>query len=244
MSEEPKITLFVQCLIDAMYPEVGEAVVKIFDRLGIPVECPGDQTCCGQVAYNSGYFKHARAAARHFIELFDGARQIVCPSGSCVHMVRHQYPKLFESEPEWYERARVIGDRIFELSQYLVDVRGIDNLGAVFQGKVTIHNSCHALRGLGIYEQPRKLIRAVKGIELVEMTDSKKCCGFGGSFSIKYPEISTAIVEEKANNIINSGADTVVGVDVGCLMNIQGRLSRKKSPIKVMHLAQVLARSI
>ena len=239
--ENKTVTLFIQCLVDSIYPEVGEAMVAVFQRLGIAMQCPVDQTCCGQPAFNAGYRSEARTAARRFIKIFENAETIVCPSGSCVHMVRHYYPELFKSEPEWLARAQSVTEKTFEFSEYLVDHLGVEDLGAVYNGKITYHDSCHPLRGLGIQKQPRKLISNVKDAEFVEMKNSDICCGFGGAFSVKYPEISTAILEDKVKNIIDSRADVVVGVDMSCLMNIQGLLSRKKSAVKIMHIAQLLA---
>ncbi len=235
------VSLFIQCLVDTMFPETGSAMVAVFDRLGIPLAYPGGQTCCGQPAYNSGYRLEAAAAARHFIEIFEGAETIVCPSGSCVHMVRHHYPELFPGDPAMAERARAIGTRTFEFSEYLVDVLGITDVGAEFPGTVTYHDSCHLSRGLGISRQPRLLLGAVRGLELREMADSDTCCGFGGTFSVNYPEISTAMVDEKIANILATGAEAVVGCDISCLMNICGRLSRRGDKVKVLHIAQVLA---
>jgi L-lactate dehydrogenase complex protein LldE len=241
MTENKKVTLFIQCLVDVMYPEVGEAMLNIFRKLDIAVDCPVDQTCCGQPAFNSGYHRQARVAARKFIRLFEDAQSIVCPSGSCVHMVRHHYPELFRDDPAWLRRAESIRDKTFELTEYLVDVLGVEDLDARFDGKLTYHDSCHPLRGLGIMDQPRRLISKVGGAEFIEMQNSDQCCGFGGAFAVKYPEISTAMVEDKVKNIIATGADAVVGVDMSCLMNIQGLLSRKKSDIKIMHIAELLA---
>jgi len=241
MTENKKVTLFIQCLVDVMYPEVGEAMLKIFRKLDIAVDCPVDQTCCGQPAFNSGYHRQARVAARRFIRLFEDAQSVVCPSGSCVHMVRHHYPELFRDDPAWLRRSERIRDKTFELTEYLVDVLGVDDLDARFDGKITYHDSCHPLRGLGIMDQPRRLISKVGGAEFIEMQNSDQCCGFGGAFAVKYPEISTAMVEDKVKNIIATGADAVVGVDMSCLMNIQGLLSRKKSDVKIMHIAELLA---
>jgi len=241
MTDNRKVTLFIQCLVDVMYPEVGEAMLKIFRKLDIAVDCPVDQTCCGQPAFNSGYHRQARVAARRFIRLFEDAQSIVCPSGSCVHMVRHHYPELFRDDPVWLGRAERIRDKTFELTEYLVDVLGVDDLDARFDGKITYHDSCHPLRGLGIMEQPRRLISKVGGADFIEMQNSDQCCGFGGAFAVKYPEISTAMVEDKVSNIIATGADAVVGVDMSCLMNIQGLLSLKKSDLKIMHIAELLA---
>jgi L-lactate dehydrogenase complex protein LldE len=241
MSSSKTVTLFIQCLVDTIYPEVAQAMVQVFRRLGIALTCPTDQTCCGQPAFNSGYRQSARVAAKHFIEVFAGAEQIVCPSGSCVNMVRHHYAALFQDDSRWLQRAQNLAGRIYEFSEYLVDVLGVDDLGIRFDGTVTYHDSCHLLRGIGVQEQPRKLLTNVLGTELVEMHNSDYCCGFGGAFSVKYPDISNAMVSEKVKNITDTGADTVVGCDMGCLMNIQGKLSRMGSDIKVMHLAQILA---
>jgi len=241
MNNPRKVTLFIQCIIDGMFPEVGFAVVRIFEKLGIEVECPAEQTCCGQPAFNSGYRKEARRAAEHFMEVFDDAEVIVCPSGSCVNMVRNHYPELFKDDRKWLPRALETAKRTFELSEYLVDVLGIDDLGASYEGRITYHDSCHLLRGLGVKEQPRKLIRKIRDAEFVEMKDSDKCCGFGGAFSVKYPEISAAILEDKIKNIIDSNAEVVTGCDMGCLMNIQGILSRRGLPVKTLHIAQLLA---
>lgn len=237
-----KVTLFVQCLVDSMFPEVGDAMVDVFNKLNVPLEYPEAQTCCGQPAYNSGYQKEARAAAKRFIKIFEDAERIVCPSGSCVHMVRHHYPLLFTDEDtDLQMRVKEIGNRCYEFSEYLVDVLGAVNIGAAFSGKVTYHDSCHLMRGLGIYAQPRKLLHHVEGLDFVEMPESDVCCGFGGTFSVNYPEISTAMVDGKVDNIMASGADYVVGCDVSCLMNIKGRLLRRKKQVQVKHIAEILA---
>jgi len=241
MNSNRNVTLFMQCLVDTIYPEVGEAVVRLLRKLGARLNCPTDQTCCGQPAFNSGYRAEARSAARHFIEVFENAETIVCPSGSCVNMVRNHYADLFRNEPRWLQRAKTLASRTYELTEYIVDVLGIEDLGSGYSGTVTYHDSCHLLRGIGVGEQPRKLLRKLAAADFVEMNNSNQCCGFGGSFSVKYADISTAMVTQKVDNIIASGADTVVGCDMGCLMNIQGLLSRMDSNIKVMHIAQLLA---
>lgn len=235
------VSLFIQCLVDSMYPDVGEAMVTVFDRLHIAVDYPANQTCCGQPAFNSGYRREAAAAARHFIEVFENSEIIVCPSGSCVHMVRHHYPELFADDPTWQDKAREIGKKTFEFTQYLVDELHITELGASYNGKVTYHDSCHLSRGLNISSQPRALLSQVRGLEFIEMQDSDTCCGFGGTFSVNYPEISTAMVDDKINNILASGADTVTGCDISCLMNIEGRLKRRQENVKVRHIAEILA---
>lgn len=235
------VSLFIQCLVDTMFPEVGEAMVRVFDRLAIPLAFPNGQTCCGQPAYNSGYRREAAAAARHFIEIFADAETIVCPSGSCVHMVRHYYPELFPNDPAMAKRARAIGAKTFEFTEYLVDILKITDVMAEYPGTVTYHDSCHLNRGLGISRQPRLLLENVRGLTFAEMRDSDTCCGFGGTFSINYPEISVAMVDEKILNILATGADTVVGCDISCLMNIRSRMSRRGERVKVLHIAQVLS---
>lgn len=235
-----RATLFIQCLVDGIYPEVGEAMAAVLQRLGVSLDCPTSQTCCGQPAFNSGYRDQALTAARRFIEIFEHAAVIVCPSGSCVSMVRHHYPMLFPVGDPWRGRAEAVARKTFEFTEYLVDVLGITDVGAVARGRVTYHDSCHLLRTLGVKDQPRQLLAAVKGISFVEMTGSDRCCGFGGAFSVKYGDISTAMVDEKIANIIATGADIVTGCDMGCLMNIQGRLRRRGLPVEVRHIAQIL----
>jgi L-lactate dehydrogenase complex protein LldE len=237
----PKITLFIQCLVDTVWPHVAEAMVRVLDGLGLELECPTTQTCCGQPAFNSGFRREARVAARRFIEIFERSATIVSPSGSCVHMVRHHYPELFKDEPRWRRRAEQIAARTYEFSEFLVDVQKVEDLGASYPGRVTYHDSCHLLRGIRVQEQPRRLLRNVKGLELVEMKNSDYCCGFGGAFAVKYPDISAAMVNAKVDHIVNSGADTVVGCDTGCLLNIAGAVSRRGLSIKTMHIAEILA---
>lgn len=236
-----KVTLFVQCLVDAMAPEAGVSMVRLFQALGIEAEYPEAQTCCGQPAFNSGYWTAAREAARHFIRVFEPAQCIVSPSGSCTAMVRHHYPELFADEPQWLQRAERVGQKTFELTEFLVDVLKVTDLGAVYPGRVTYHDSCHLMRTLGIHDQPRALLAQVQGLDFVEMVESDRCCGFGGTFSYKYPEISTAMVAHKTERILETGADTVVGCDMGCLLNIEGYLSRQGHQVKVRHIAEILA---
>lgn len=240
----PKVSLFIQCLIDSLYPDVGEAMVSVLEQLGVALDYPEAQTCCGQPAFNSGYNHEAKAAARRFVEIFADSQAIVCPSGSCVHMVRHYYPLLFRDEDEMTrKRADHVASRCYEFTEYLVDILGVENVNARFPARVTYHDSCHLLRGLQVAEQPRRLLGAVAGLEFVEMKDSDICCGFGGTFSVNYPDISTAMVDQKIDNIIASGAEFVTGCDMGCLMNIQGRLSRRQERVKVKHIAEILASS-
>jgi L-lactate dehydrogenase complex protein LldE len=235
-----RVDLFIQCLVDAVYPQVAESMVRVLERLGARLRYPQAQTCCGQPAFNAGYRDAARIAAKHFIQVFEAADVIVSPSGSCVHMVRHHYPELFPQTSVWYQRAREVGQKTYELTQYLVDVLGITDLGAAYAGTVTYHDSCHLLRGLGVADQPRQLLHRVRNLRLVEMAESDRCCGFGGSFAVKYPDISTALADDKLRYIRESGADTVIGCDMGCLMHLEGRARREKIPIQVRHIAQIL----
>lgn len=238
-----QVTLFIQCLVDAVRPQVGEAMVEVLRRLGCTLDCPTEQTCCGQPAFNAGYRREAKRAARRFIEIFEDAEVIVGPSGSCVHMVRHHYPDLFKNDPLWVGRASAVAARTFEFSEYLVDVLKTEDLGARYAGRITYHDSCNLLRGLRVQEQPRRLLRRVAGAEFVEMKNSDTCCGFGGTFALKYPDISCAMVDDKVDHIIASGADTVVGCDTGCLLNIAGAISRRRLAIKTLHIAEILAAS-
>ena len=235
------VSLFIQCLVDSMFPEAAEAMVAVFQKLNIPFDYPTEQTCCGQPAFNSGYRKDAVVAAKRFIEIFEHEDVIVSPSGSCVHMVRHHYPELFAGDSEMLARAKAVGDKTFELTQYLVDELHLSNIGSEFNGSVTYHDSCHLTRGLKINSQPRTLLRHIKGLDFIEMKDSDTCCGFGGTFAMSYPDISTAMVDEKIENILASGAEVVTGCDISCLMNIKGRLSRRGDNVKVMHIAELLA---
>jgi len=234
------VTLFIQCIVDGVFPKVGQSMVRVLDRLGVSMGYPEDQTCCGQPAFNSGYRSEARVAAKRFIDIFEDSETIVCPSGSCVSMVRNHYTDLFADDIGWLERARNVAKKTFEFSEFLVDVLKVEDVGASFAKRVTYHDSCHLMRGIGVSRQPRALLAKVKGIDFVEMHDADRCCGFGGAFSFKYPVISTAMLEDKVRNIEASGAGAVIGCDMGCLMNIQGMLNRKNINIKTMHIAELL----
>lgn len=229
----------ITCLGDAFFPEVGLATVRLLRRLGIKVEFPESQTCCGQPHFNSGYHDAARDLARHTIEAFDSDLVIVTPSGSCAAMVKLEYPGLFERDRVWRRRADDLATRTHELSDFLVNVLKIEDVGAQFEGRATYHMSCH-LRGLGLLQEPERLLRRVKGLELVPLERVDECCGFGGSFAVRYPGISGAMVRDKANFIEKTGADTVIATDAGCLMNIAGYLRRNGSKVRALHLAEVL----
>ncbi len=240
--ENKKASVFISCLVDNFFPEVGEATVKVLSNMRFEIEFPENQTCCGQPAFNSGHREEAKKVACHFLDVFGGQDcPIVCPSGSCVSMVKHYYRELFRDNPEKFTRAGKISSRIYEFSEFVFNERRNIHSESVYRGKVTFHDSCHALRELGISSEPRDIIRSLDGVDLVEMDMSDACCGFGGTFSIKYPEVSKSMLEEKVNSIINSGADAVISTDMGCLMNIRGLVSRKKLPVKVLHLSELLA---
>jgi len=238
-----KVSLFIPCTVDLFLPHIGEATVTLLRRLGINPVYHEEQTCCGQPAINAGYQPEAQKAAKHFIKVFGDDEKVVSPSGSCVCMVKYRYPELFENEPEWRRRAEELAPRMFELSQYLVDVLNIEDTGASFAGKVAYHESCHILRGLGVSEQPKKLIGSVKGAQLVSLNAADSCCGFGGEFANHYPDISESMVKEKVENYVASGADLLLLCEPGCLLNIGGFLSRNYPGKKVMHLASFLANS-
>ena len=236
-----KVSLFVTCLVDQLWPSAGVAAVEVLRRSGCEVEFDPRQTCCGQPAFNTGYRHEARDLAERFINIFEEstADAIVSPSGSCTAMVHH-FVDLFEDDEKWRERAQKLAQRCFEFSYFLVNVLKIEDVGAHFDGRVTWHDSCHGLRMLGIKDEPRKLIEKVRGAEFVEMENSDVCCGFGGTFSVKYPEISVAILDQKIESIERARVDAVIGLDASCLMNIGGRLSRKGINVKPMHLAELL----
>lgn len=241
-----RVSLFITCLVDQLYPDVGEAMVATLRRLGVEVSFNDAQTCCGQVAFNTGYRPEARAMAEHFLKVFesDKADFIVAPSGSCTAMVRNYYGELFHGpdDHEWRERLARVRSRLREFSELIVNELGVEDVGARFPSRVTYHDACHLLRELGVSDQPRRLIRAVRDIDFVEMDSPDTCCGFGGTFSVKYGEISNAIMQEKLARITSSGAEYVIANDSSCLMQIGGGLSRAGSPIKTMHLAELLAK--
>ncbi|HJV28388.1 MAG TPA: (Fe-S)-binding protein [Aromatoleum sp.] len=237
----PRVGLFATCLMNVFRPNVGFSAAKLLEDAGCIVEVPANQTCCGQPGYNSGDYDAARALARQVIATFEEYDYIVGPSGSCMATIRHDYPVLFQDDPVWLPRAQALSVKSYELLSFLADVLGATDSKARYEGTVTYHDSCSGLRGLGIKGQPRTLLGEVEGLKLKEMEDSEVCCGFGGTFCVKYPEISEKMVDDKVKNILASGADTVVGGDLGCLMNIAGRLKRINAPVKVFHTAEVLA---
>jgi L-lactate dehydrogenase complex protein LldE len=235
-----RVALFVTCLVDLLYPEVAEATAAILERVGLAVDFPRAQTCCGQPPYNSGYQRDARRMAGSTLDAFADAETVVTPSGSCAAMIRVSYPHLFSGTPD-EERARALAGKTYELSEYLVDVLGVGSLGGSFPARVTYHDSCHGLRGLGLSGQGRRLLSGIEGLELVEMARPDACCGFGGTFSVRLPEMATAMADDKVVQTEVTGADVLVAGDVGCLMHLAGRMGRTGSRARPMHLAVLLA---
>lgn len=237
-----RVGFFITCLVDLMRPEIGMSAVKLLESAGCTVEVPLRQTCCGQPAFNSGDSDGAREMARKFLAEFEGFEYVVAPSGSCAGMIRHHYPTLFRDEPDLRNRIAALSARTYELTSFLHDVLHIDRLPGRFQGTVTYHDSCSGLRELGVKAQPRALLALNPDIKLDEMHDAHVCCGFGGTFALKYGDVSAAIVDEKIDNVAASGAGCVVLGDLGCMLNIEGRLRRRgDQTTRVLHVAQVLA---
>lgn len=237
----PHVGLFVTCLVDLHRPGVGFAAIKLLEKAGCKVSVPTSQTCCGQPAFNSGDDDTSRHIAKKTIAAFEDFDYVVLPSGSCAGMMVAHYPELFQQDPQWLERATQFAQRCHELVSFLVDVRGCTQFDARFETGVTYHDSCSGLRELGIQDQPRELMKQVEGLRLTEMDDTDVCCGFGGTFCVKYPEISERMVSDKVSMAMQTGASTLVGGDMGCLLNIAGSLSRQGLPMRVFHIAEVLA---
>lgn len=237
-----RVLLFITCIIDSLYPEVGESVVAVLERLGVAVEFPEAQTCCGQPAYNAGYRPEAREVAERFMAVFEQwpDTSIVTPSGSCAAMLVHGYPDLFRDDLALAARAEAIASRAFEFTQYLVDVLGVTDVGAQWAGKLAYHPSCHLLRGLGVNEAPLKLLAKVRDAEVVPLPGAEECCGFGGLFSIEYGDVSGAMLERKIQGIRATGAGTIVTCDASCLTHINGGLSRQRIQQRVVHIAEIL----
>ncbi|WP_444685508.1 (Fe-S)-binding protein [Alkalicoccus luteus] len=234
------VSLFITCLADAVYPSsVGRSTVELLERLGCNVSFPKKQTCCGQPAFNSGFHKEAQTVARHMITTFEEEEWVVTPSGSCATMI-HEYPKLFAEDDVWREKAEKLAAKTFELTQFIVDVLEIEDVGATFHGSVTYHSSCHMTRLLGVTEAPYRLLKHVSGLTLTELPYKEHCCGFGGTFSVKMMPISEQMVDEKVQHIEETGAACLVGSDLGCLMNIGGRIERTGKPVEVRHIAEIL----
>lgn len=236
-----RVGLFVTCLVDLYRPSVGFAAVKLLEDAGCTVEVPAAQTCCGQPAYNSGDRALAKTLARQVITAFEGFDHVVLPSGSCAGMIHAHYPELFADEPDWAVRATRLAQRTHELVSFLVDVLKLDRVAASFPRHVTYHDSCSGLREMGVKDQPRRLLAGMAGLTLTEMAGSEVCCGFGGAFCVKYPEISERMVDNKCDAILATGAETLLAGDLGCLLNMAGKLTRRGATLEVRHVAEVLA---
>lgn len=234
-----KVSMFITCVSDAVYPRIGEAMARLLARLGVKLQFPDAQTCCGQPAFNSGYWDEARQSAATLLEAFADSDFVIAPSGSCIGMIHH-YPKLFENDPTLLALARDLQSKSYEFTQFLVQVLGIADLGAVFPHKVTYHPSCHGSRLLGIKDEPMTLLQNVRELNLVPLPFAEDCCGFGGTFAVKMADISGAMVTEKADHVLETEAEVLTGLDMACLMNIAGNLRYRKQPVRVMHLAELL----
>lgn len=234
-----KVSLFITCLSDAIFPRVGEAMVRLLANYGVTLEFPRVQTCCGQPAYNSGYWKEARESAKTILDAFEDSDFVISPSGSCTGMLHH-YTKLFEGDPVMLKRAEALQAKSYEFTQFLVQVLGVTDVGATFKHKVTYHPSCHGSRILGVKDEPIQLMSNVKGMELVPLPFAEDCCGFGGTFAVKMADISGAMVTEKADHVLETEAEVLVGLDMACMMNIAGNLHYRGEPVRVMHLAELL----
>ena len=236
-----RVSIFVTCIVDQLFPSVGMAMAEVLERLGYRVEFPEAQTCCGQPAFNSGYRGEARQVARHFLDVFRHGDYVVVPSGSCTSMITHHFEEIFHKDPEYLAATHALAPKVFEFSRFLLDVAGVDDVGARLEEVVTYHDSCHALRELGIHAGPRRLLSRVRGLELREMDSAEECCGFGGTFSVKFAEVSGGMARVKVDSIVRTGATSVVSIDSSCLMQIQGALSRAGVGVRTLHLAEVLA---
>jgi len=244
MPAPARVSLFITCLVDQFFPRVGIAMVKVLERCGLMVDFPAAQTCCGQPAFNSGFHDEARRVARTWLAAFRESETIVAPSGSCVSMVRQSFPELFHHESAEREEALRLASRTYELTEFLVSVLGREDVGAEFAGAVTYHESCHLLRELRVSRQPRALLKKVRGLELREMDLAQECCGFGGAFSAKFPELSAAMADDKLRAAERCGAQALVACDMGCLMHLEGRARRRGLPLRCLHVAEVLAGKI
>ncbi len=236
-----RVAIFVTCLVDQLFPDAGMAMVDVLERLGFEVEFREGQTCCAQPAFNSGFHSDARPVARHFLEVFDGAESIVVPSGSCTSMISHHFEELFAGDPVALARVHALTPKVFEFSDFLLRFGDLDKLDSCFPHTVTYHDSCHALRELQLKSAPRQLLAKVRDLKLVEMEAAEECCGFGGTFSVKFAEISGAMARTKVDSILKTGASHVVSLDSSCLMQLRGALSRGGHPVQTVHLAEVLA---
>ena len=236
-----RASLFVTCIVDQIFPQVGLAMVRVLEELGYSVDFPEAQTCCGQPAFNSGHWEEARSVARHFLGVFGDAEYIVVPSGSCTSMITHHFAEIFSKDQDALKAVHSLETRVWEFSQFLLEVAKVEDVGARVDRVATYHDSCHSLRELKIKSGPRRLLSHVRGLTLKEMDSAEECCGFGGTFSVKFPGVSGGMARTKIDSILRAEADLVVSADSSCLMQIQGALYRASSRIRTMHLAEVLA---
>lgn len=241
MSSRPRVGLFVTCLVDLMRPRIGFAAVKLLEQAGCDIEVPRTQTCCGQPAWNSGDDRNAAALARQVVQAFERFDYVVAPSGSCAGMIRVHYPEVLASDPAWSPRAATFAQKTHELISFLVRIRGISAIAATCKAQICYHDSCSSLREIRVSEEPRQLLKSVEGLELNELRDREVCCGFGGLFSVKYPEISERMADDKIADAQNAGAGVIASADLGCLLHLQGRIARRGLPLRTMHIAEILA---
>jgi len=234
-----KVTLFATCLVDLFQGDVGKATVEVLERLGCEIDFPESQVCCGQPAYSTGYVKNSKEAMKRMIDTFSEAEYVVSPSGSCAYMF-HEYREIFKDDPIWGPKANELASKTYELTQFIVDVLKVEDVGASLYGKATLHTSCHMTRLLGVKEAPLKLLKKVEGLQFTELPNKHQCCGFGGTFSVKMAQISEQMVDEKVEHVVSTEAEYLIGADAGCLMNIGGRMGRLNVPVKVLHIAEVL----
>lgn len=234
-----KVSLFITCMCDILSPDVGRHTVELLEYVGCEVDFPESQTCCGQPAFNSGYLEDSKQAMKQMMRAFKDAEYVVGPSGSCVGMLR-EYPTIFKDDSEWAKEAQSLADKSYEITEFLVDILGVVDVGSTFKGKVTYHPSCHMTRILGVKEAPKKLLKNVKGVEFIELPQKDDCCGFGGTFAVKNAVISGEMVKEKSEHVAETRAEYLVGGDMACLMNIGGRMQREGKNVEVVHITEIL----
>lgn len=241
MTSPPRVGLFVTCLVDLMRPRIGFAAIRLLERAGCDVEVPKAQTCCGQPAWNSGDDRNAAAIARQVVDAFESFDYVVAPSGSCAGMIRAHYPEVLAADPVWLPRALALAQKTHELISFLVRIHGASAVSANCRARVCYHDSCSALREMGVSDEPRELLKKVDGLELHELHNREVCCGFGGLFSVKYAEISERMADDKIADAQNAGAEVIASADLGCLLHLEGRIARRALPIRTMHIAEILA---
>jgi L-lactate dehydrogenase complex protein LldE len=241
MTPRPRVGLFVTCLVDLMQPRIGFAAVKLLEQTGCDVEVPRTQTCCGQPAWNSSADRNAAAIARQVVDVFENFDYVVAPSGSCAGMIRVHYPEVLAADPVYSRRATVLAEKTHELVSFLVRVRGMTSVATTCKTRICYHDSCSSLREMHVKKEPRTLLASVSGLELDELRDGEVCCGFGGLFSVKYPEISERMADDKIAEAQNTGADVIVSADLGCLLHMGGRIARRGLPLRTLHIAEILA---